>query len=373
MERVIILTMGFGSGHNAAAKALQEEYTDQGVPAEVIDLLELVPSKVHPLLQSGYNRMLHRFPYVYSYLYDGTHHSTWLRTVSSGVIEKTGWMIRHKVNRLFQLFSPTRLVSTHPFGLLLLPSRWRTLPTVGVLTDYELHPLWLAEAPDLLCVPPHLFGPEQQRWLRWKWGVELMETGIPCRRDFQHSIPSQAAKEQLGVDSDRPFVLLMGGGLGCGPLPKLAKSLSALSNEFQLWVLVGSNRKWLQQLSPLSGKGDTRIFATRDDIPLLMDAADILVTKPGGLTVTEAMIKRLPMVLFEALPGQEQANRDYLLRHRGACRATPDTLLDEVVRLIQNPQVRQRMSRQLGTLASPHAASRIVERSLYQKRLNSAL
>ncbi|MDR6227383.1 MGDG synthase family glycosyltransferase [Desmospora profundinema] len=373
MERVIILTMGFGSGHNAAAEALREEYVLKDIPAEVIDLLELVPGSVHPLLQSGYNRMLSRFPYVYSYLYNRTNHSAWLRMVSSEIIEKTGWMIRHKLKRLIRQFGPTRVISTHPFGLLLLPSRWRTLPTVGVLTDYELHPLWLAEAPDVLCVPPNLLTREQQKWLSWEWRVQLLEAGIPCHRGFRQTILRQTAKQRLGADPNRPLVLLMGGGLGYGPLPKLAASLAGLSNEMQLWVLIGSNRKLEKQLAPFSENGDLRVFSTRNDMPLLMDAADILVTKPGGMTITEAMIKRLPLILFEALPGQERANLDYVVRRGAACAVSPDTLPDEVVRLIRDPSLRQSMSSRLESLAFPDSATRIVEHSLYRKRWNSAL
>ncbi|PTM60023.1 MGDG synthase family glycosyltransferase [Desmospora activa] len=373
MERIIILTMGFGSGHNAAAKALQEEYEARGVPAEVIDLLELVPGSVHPFLQSGYNRMLSRFPFVYSYLYDRTNHSAWLRTFSSEIIEKTGWMIRHKVNRLLYRFAPTRVVSTHPFSLLLLPSRWRSLPTVGVLTDYELHPLWLMEAPDLLCVPARLLTSEQRKWLSWKWGGQLVETGIPYSHRFRESVSAYEAKKRLGADPNRPLVLLMGGGLGCGPLAKLAQTLANFTGEFQLWVLVGSNRKLWKQLSDFAANKDVRIYGTRDDMPLLMDAAEVLVTKPGGLTVTEAMIKGVPLILFEALPGQERANLAHVVRHGAARAATPDTLAEEVVRLIRQPSLRDSMSDKLELLASPDSTRQIVDRSLYSQSWNSAL
>lgn len=373
MERIIILTVGLGSGHNAAAKALQEEYRARGMLAEVIDLLELVPGTVHPLLQSGFNRMMNRFPFVYSYLYDRTNHSAWLRTFSSEIIEKSGWMIRHKVKRELQRFAPTRVVTTHPFGLLLLPARWRSLPTVGVVTDYELHPLWLVEAPDLLCVPPRLLTSEQRKRLTWQWGVQLLEAGIPCSHRFRETVSSYEAKKRLGADPERPLVLLMGGGLGCGPLAQLAQTLADYTGEFQLWVLVGSNRKLLKQLSGLAANQDVRIFGTRDDMPLLMDAAEILVTKPGGLTVTEAMVKRLPLILFEALPAQERANLTHVLRHDAAIAATPDTLADEVIRLIRQPSLRESMADKLEMLASPDSATAVVNRSLYPHTWNSAL
>ena len=125
MERILILTMGFGTGHNETAKVLCSAYRRlPGVYAEMIDLLELIPKTFHPILQNGYNGMLNRFPIFYHYLYDWTHHNKMFRYVSSELIEKMGWSIRKKMAQLFEQVQPTRIVSTHPFALLLCPTQW---------------------------------------------------------------------------------------------------------------------------------------------------------------------------------------------------------------------------------------------------------
>ncbi|MFC4077102.1 MGDG synthase family glycosyltransferase [Salinithrix halophila] len=370
MERVLILTMGFGTGHNAAAHALVSRCRNMpDTEALAVDLLELVPGTFHPFLQSGYIRMMMRFPSLYTFLYDRTSHSRFIRYVSSEFIEKTGWMIRKKLNHLLERFHPTRIISTHPFGFLMLPACWRGLPTTGVVTDYEVHAMWFAQAPDLLCIPRRLVNEREQKRLMWQTGCRILEAGIPSASAFHKRNSQIRARIQAGVSKDEPMVLVMGGGLGYGPLPRLVDELSRLKPPARIWVLTGKNEKLYRELTArFDGENGIHILRYRDDMPLLMDAADLLVTKPGGLTVTEAMNKGLPMLLFDALPGQEEANRDYLIRNGGALTVRPETVCKEAAALLAHPEERRTMARRLEELASPEAADRIVHESLRIRR-----
>ncbi|SDX42593.1 processive 1,2-diacylglycerol beta-glucosyltransferase [Marininema mesophilum] len=374
MERILIMTMGFGTGHNVAAKALAQSY---GVQADVatltIDLLELTPKTFHPLLQVGYSQMLSRFPAFYYYLYNRTFHNRFVRYISSEFIEKIGWMIRKKLKRILADFQPTQIVSTHPFGFLMLPSRWRYVPTAGVVTDYEVHGMWLAQAPDLLCIPHQLLSEKERRRLAWQTGSRIIETGIPSEAGFHQKMPSKEARLEVGLPVDHPFVLVMCGGLGCGPLPHLVEELARLDSPTEVWVLTGKNDKLYEDLSTRYEGTRVRIFQYRRDVSRLMDAADLLITKPGGLTVTEAMAKGLPMLLFEAFPGQETTNLNYLLREKVAIAVNEETIWQQTATLLANHEQRMRMSEGLMKLSKPEAASRVVAETLRLRTLDSAL
>jgi processive 1,2-diacylglycerol beta-glucosyltransferase len=364
IERILLLTMGFGTGHNAAAKALKCQFEKMpAVTAEVVDLLDLIPGTFHPLLQSGYHGMLNKFPTLYHYLYDWTHHNKMFRYVSSELIEKMGWSIRKKMAQLFEQVQPTRIVSTHPFALLLCPTQWEEVPAVGVITDYELHPIWLMRLPHALFVPKRLLNQCQLEQIQWTTGLEIHETGIPVNEAFYEEIPKEEARRQLNLKSDEPVVLIMGGGTGLGPLEQLVDEIRLLRS-MQFVVLTGKNNQLYHRLQKKVNQPHIRIEPFRCDIPLRMAAADLLVTKPGGLTISEAIAKKLPMFLFEALPGQEKANQQYLLHHRVAMITRPQTIRLQLEKFFSPDYKRDRMVERFTGLMSPNAGERIVHETL---------
>ena len=364
IERILLLTMGFGTGHNAAAKALKCQFEKMpAVTAEVVDLLDLIPSTFHPLLQSGYHGMLNKFPTLYHYLYDWTHHNKMFRYVSSELIEKMGWSIRKKMAHLFEQVRPTRIVSTHPFALLLCPTQWEGVPTVGVITDYELHPIWLMRLPHALFVPKRLLNQCQLEQIQWTTGLQIHETGIPVNETFYEEIPKEKARQNLGLKEDDPVVLIMGGGTGLGPLEQLVEEIQHIRS-MQFVVLTGKNHQLYHRLKTKVEEPHIRIESFRCDIPLWMASADLLVTKPGGLTISEAIAKRLPMFLFEALPGQEKANQQYLLHHRVAMVTRPQTIRLQLEKFFSPDDKRHQMVERFTPLMSPNAGERIVRETL---------
>ncbi|WP_164491793.1 MGDG synthase family glycosyltransferase [Staphylospora marina] len=331
--------------------------------AETIDLLELVPGTFHPLLQSGYTGMLNKFPAFYHCLYDWTHQHRLIRHASCEVIEKMGWTIRKKLRQVFRDIRPTRIVSTHPFSLLMCPTDQEPVKTVGVLTDYELHPIWLVRAPQVLCVPRALPERDRLEKVRWKTGCRLVETGIPVDPSFYREVSRDEAKRRLGLIPDLPVVLVMGGGTGMGPMEQLVQELSRPEG-YQVAVLTGKNEALLRKLRNKISDPLIRLEGYREDIPLWMSAADLLVTKPGGLTISEAIAKRLPMLLFEAFPGQEEANQHYLLHHRVAMITRPSTVRIQVNKFFSPRYKRKEMRERFSALQAENAADWIVRETL---------
>jgi len=356
--------MGFGTGHNAAAKALEKSFNELPyVTAVSIDLLELIPRTFHPLLQSGYHGMLNKFPTFYQYLYDWTHQHKIFRYLSSEAIEKMGWTIRKKLNQVFHEIRPTRIVVTHPFAMLIRPSKWEEIPTIGVVTDYELHPIWLVRPPQVLCVPKKLINRQELERIQWKTGLKITETGIPVHPSFYEETPCLEARRKLGLHPHLPVVLIMGGGTGLGPLEQLVEEIKEL-NQIQFIVMTGKNDHLYQRLSKKYAYSPIRIEPFRRDIPLFMAGADLLVTKPGGLTISEAIANKLPMLLFEAFPGQEEANQQYLLHHRVAMITRPSTIRVQIQRFFTPEFARDAFAGRFEPLLSPHASEKIVRETL---------
>lgn len=373
MERILILTMGFGTGHNETAKVLCSAYRRlPGVYAEMIDLLELIPKTFHPILQNGYNGMLNRFPIFYHYLYDWTHQSKVIRYVSGEFIEKMGWTIRKKMNQRLVDWKPTKIVTTHPFALLLLPPKWQYLPSVGVVTDYELHPIWLMRVPDVFCLPMGLIHSPAVERIRWKTGVQFVETGLPVRPEFYEEVSQEEARRQLGLKVDQPVVLVMGGGAGLGPLEDLVAELRYLS-DIQFAVMTGKNTKLYHLLKKKYQEKHMHIKPYCRNIPLWMSAADLLVSKPGGVTVSEAIAKRLPMLLFESFPGQEEANQEFMLRHGVGVATSPDTIQLQIRHFFMAESYAKKMKSRFSRLLSPQAADEIVKETLKLSTMNVSI
>ncbi len=364
MERILLLSMGFGTGHNETAKVLCASFQQiPGVHAEMIDLLELIPKTFHPILQNGYNGMLTRFPIFYHCLYDWTHQSKVIRYVSSEFIEKMGWTIRKKINQLLLDWKPTKIVSTHPFALLLLPPKWQYLPSVGVVTDYELHPIWLMRVPDIFCLPKGLIHSASIERIRWKTGARFIETGLPVRPEFYKKVSQEHARHQLGLKHDQPVVLVMGGGTGLGPLEDLVAELRQLS-DLQFAVMTGKNTKLYHLLNQHYRDQHIHIKPYCRNISLWMSAADLLVTKPGGVTVSEAIAKQLPMFLFESFPGQEEANQEFMIRHGVGVATSPHTIQVQINHFFMVDSYPKKMQKRFYRLLSPHAAEEIVKETL---------
>ena len=181
-----------------------------------------------------------------------------------------------------------------------------------VATDYTCSPGVSAEKMDAYFVPKGLTdefvscGVDRRR---------IFESGIPVRYAFYRHADKKAAKKSFGLDEDGRAVLIMCGSMGCGPVFELAERLSeTLPSDVQIAVVCGSNEKLCDELSVLDGKR-VKVFGFINNVELLMDACELIMTKPGGLSSTEAMTKGLPVICIDAVPGCETRNLEFFRAH----------------------------------------------------------
>ncbi len=187
----------------------------------------------------------------------------------------------------------------------------------------------------------------------------LVVSGIPVRQAFYEKTEKSAAKRHLGIDPARKHVIVMGGSMGGGPLEELAAALCAeLSPEVEISVVCGTNKRLYRQLCARRAQfRNLRVCGYESNVPLLMDSADLLITKPGGINVTEAAVKALPMLLIHAVAGWESHNRDYFLQNGGA--VTGASIAEQCRlcrRLLADEQTLLKMSDALRPFAERHSA-----------------
>jgi processive 1,2-diacylglycerol beta-glucosyltransferase len=225
------------------------------------------------------------------------------------------------------------------------------------VTDFDLHRMW---------VIPHMrgyFAANEEIGFRMRAvglaSASVHVVGIPIMPVFSQPLDRGECARELGLDPQRCTVLLMGGGAGVGNLEQVAKHLLALEADFQLIVLAGKNAAALADLKALASKYPSRLCPQgyTNRIERLMVCADLVITKPGGLTSSECLAMGVPMIVHSPIPGQEERNADYLLEQGAALKAVDAVGLEyRVQELLASPARLAQLRDHARALARPHAA-----------------
>jgi len=325
--RVLLLSATSGAGHVRAAQALEKAFLARGDSAvEHIDALQHVSRLFQRVYDQAYISMVRRAPELMGVLYERTD-QPWLHQRRRLALDRlnTGPMIR-----LLKRVQPNLCVATHflPAEIIawLIAKRKLRAHNAIVVTDYDVHAMWLCRTVDRYYVAID----EAAEYLA-RVGVpreKLRVTGIPIDPLFATPVNRSEARKQLVLDSNATVILISAGGYGIGPVEQLVKDLLALQRPWQIVAIAGKSektRKRLEELAKEAGKlssGAPRLcpvgFTTEMD--KYMAAADLMVGKAGGLTTSEALARGLPMALIEPIPGQEGRNADHLLEAGAAIR-----------------------------------------------------
>jgi processive 1,2-diacylglycerol beta-glucosyltransferase len=192
-------------------------------------------------------------------------------------------------------------------------------------------------------------------------------TGIPIDPVFSQSEPAPVVRRRLGLDPKIPVVLLLSGGFGVGPTVELVRSFGSGAVRCQLAVVAGRNEEMKQQLEQLTRSFvvPAKIYGFVNNVHELMDAADLIISKPGGLTSSEVLAKGKPLMIIDPIPGQEQRNCEYLLESGVAVRLVDiEDAPDRVNALLQDSDRLAQMRTNAQRIAKPRASVEIVREVL---------
>jgi len=358
--RILFLSASVGVGHTAAAAAvraaLDERYPGE-FECEIVDSYKYAASIFSKLVSNGYIGMVKTIPQLYRYIYDQAERATKVGSFKTWVNQFTAAKLRTMVERS----RADVVVCTHAFPCGVMAEYKRQfgeeVPVMGIVTDFALHPFWIYRNIDAYCV-----ATAEMRTALAARGVapeRIHVSGIPVNPSFALGGDRAELRRSLGLPVDRSLVLIMGGGLGIGPVDKMMRALEGIETPLTAVVIVGKNAPLERRLRDLAETLEypLRVVGFVDNVYDYMHAADVLLTKPGGLTTSEALSAELPMVLVKPLPGQEERNTRFLLERRAAVRVASLRSLPQVVgALLDDPARLATMRRRMSSLRKPLAA-----------------
>ena len=331
---------------------------------EVVDSYRYAASLFSKVVSDGYIGMVRTIPQVYGFIYDRAERATSAHGFRVWAAEFTA----RNLHGLIERTKPAAVVCTHAFPCNVMAAYKRlygdTVPVMGIVTDFVVHPFWIYKNIDAYAV-----ATAEIRATMIARGVApgaIEVDGIPVDPRFGAPAPDRAAlRARLGLPADGKVVLVMGGGLGLGPVAATVRALAAGAADVTPVVIVGKNRALQRRVEEEARRAehDVRVLGFVDNVHEWMHASDALVTKPGGLTTSEALAAGTPMALLRPLPGQEERNARYLVSRGAALRATRTRDLARVVdALLGDAVVRERVRGGASALAHPDAAARIAAR-----------
>lgn len=356
-KKFFILSASIGAGHTQAARAVGEAINDSHPDdkVKVLDFLSRDSLSIDHLLKETYLKMIDSFPFMYSRLYSKSQNGY----LGSGVQSLLSWSFRRRMRKLVTILHPDALVFTHPFPAcaanLLKKEGEISIPLLGVITDFDIHQLWIYKHLDGYCVPTEKLAEELA-----SHGVPekiIHTTGIPVRRAFYD--------EKNFVKREAGTVLIMGGGLGLGYITDTLRRLDTADGVRRFIVVTGQNIAAYEEVASFRRNlvHPVELHSYTNKVARLMSQSDLLVTKPGALTCTEALTMNLPMVLVNALPGQEEANAMYL-RDKGCAAWVNRSDMTETVEEILGDKKRKRKMAEACGKKHVHSSEKVV-RILY--------
>lgn len=393
--RVLIATVTAGGGHLAAAAALDEAWRAlrPGDTVERVDLLKFFSPLHRKVHADGYVKLVERAPELWGMMFKKTDTTAQARKL-------TRWRrlftapSRHRFERFLKQFKPDVALCTHylpletigrfkaslaqqrlagvPPARKVVPGRAGETPAllcVSVVTDFEAHALWMEPSVDLYCV-----AAEETRArvvARGAAAEQVVATGIPIAAKFSGKHDLKAVRKTLGLRDDLPVLLVLSGGFGMGPVADILDELNKVQRDFQAIVVCGRNEKLRRELAGRDRKHPTHVLGFASNMHELMAVADLIVTKPGGLTSSEAMAMGKPLLILDPIPGQEAANSDFLLERGAAAKVNRvEDLPYRVEQLLGSKRLGE-MAKAAKALGRPKAAQKICEQ--VAKRLNPGI
>lgn len=368
--KVLILSVTAGFGHHATARAVSDMLVAKGAEPLTVDIYQYINRAVQHTIDKGYLFSSKHTPELYRLCYAlaENHGQSYFSSPKLNIINVINALGTTKFEHVISDFAPDAVICTHVFAAQLINEmKCRQLvnaPTIGIVTDYTMHPFW----EDVPQVEYIVTASDLLHHLAVKRGIapeRLLPFGIPIHPKFNVPISRQDACAQLGISPDRPTILMMGGSMGYSNNKKLIQQLQSVGLPFQLLVVCGRNKRQYQQItsmeSEFSDVCSLHPYGFVDNVEVMMSAADCIITKPGGLTVSEALAKNLPMILVDPIPGHEERNVEFLLNNGIASLVTKTFPIDEAVyHLFTNPARLTTVRETMHAIGHPNATEQLI-------------
>lgn len=361
--RLLILSASVGAGHLRAAQAVELALKAIEPEAEVRnqDTLELTNRTFRRLYGQAYLDLVNRAPHVLGYLYDLLDRPRGPKQKSDRLRVLVERLNLRKVLKLLQSEPWDIIINTHFLSAEIIASlridNEVGTPHMTVTTDYETHRLWVTDPCDHYCTATE----EGAAYLE-HWGVnrrDITVTGIPIHPAFSRHQDRATFLQSQGLVGDRTIVLQLAGGFGVGPIEKIYRGLLEIDVPLEIVAVAGRNEEIKKEIKmiqvPLRHR--SKVIGFTEKIHELMAVADLVISKPGGLTTSEVLASGAAMAIINPVPGQETRNSDFLLENGAAIKINNvATLPYKLTRLLGDKERLRQLKRNAARLARPQAA-----------------
>ncbi len=358
--KFLILSVTAGQGHHRCAKAALEALISKGHEAEILDVYKFVFSPLGEVIDKGYLLSTKYASDLYGKIYQfADEHG-----LGSGITKEAQKLIYSKVAEYINNFSPDLIITTHVFPSIMITSAIKhkkipPIPSIGIITDFTVHPYWQKSNLTAYVVPSELLGYQCEK--KNIPEEKVYPLGIPISESFSKKTDKKEARKILSIP-DKDTILFMTGSMGFGNVPRLLEEIDAIKGDFQILCVCGNNKENYEEIASSFFSHDVYPFGFVNNIDIMMDAADFIITKPGGLSVSESLAKNLPMILVSPIPGQETRNREFLLNSGLAISVSRTLPIGEAVyRLHKNKGIREAMEHLSSFYSHPHSASDVAD------------
>ena len=365
--KVLILYAKVGNGHLKASEAIRDEikrkYPDCTVFFE--DGLEYSGALTNKMIIKGYKNLVKYMPGTYGKMYYSS--DTKERSMIDEAYKIINRYLTIRLKKMIRQTAPDVIISTHPFITRMCSYLRRKKKTparlMTILTDYGVHNMWVdnSEYIDKICVATNEMKEDCIEEYDLK-PDKVEVTGIPCSERFLKPLNKEETLNELGLKDKITFLFFAGGGLGLGDSQDIFEDMLKSKKDFQLVVVSGKNEKQKERFERMAKDYDRKvvILGYTDKVPELMNIATAVITKPGGLTSTECLVMRKPMLIINPIPGKEEQNAVYFSNNGTALIINEATKLSHVIEIIVNkPKRVEQMKEMCNDLRKPNAASQV--------------
>lgn len=359
MKKALILTASFGGGHNKAANNVKEKLIKSGYIVEEMDLLKEISEKLDSVLVGGYLSIVSKTPEIYGLMYKGTNLTSSQNIFSKPILT----LLSTRILPFIEEKKPDIIIGTHVFAIGIVEhikeKKLYDVPFISIITDYVTHKMYFSDFVDYYIVA--------SEFTREK----MIEDGISGSRVFAYGIPiDDGFKEKKSSKKDGFNILTIFGALGMNDFSEYIIPILEISKDIKMTMICGKNEELKEKLqkkySLFIDENRLEILGYTNEISKLMEENQILITKPGGLTLTEAIIKNIPMIIPFFIPGHEEENKNFVVEEEiGVYAENVEAVVKEVKKFYKNRRKVEYMSLNMEEIAKGFSVDKIV--SLIEK------
>ncbi|GEN45479.1 UDP-glucuronosyltransferase [Alkalibacillus haloalkaliphilus] len=361
----------FGLGHTKVAEGIAQRISmyDSSIDIKIIELGSVLKPFVTSVFVHSYQKLSTQLPSLWRRLYHFQQHQPVSTSLQSFIYQ----LFHRKIEDLLEQYNPDLVICTHPFCSSTVARKKRLgfdVKQCTILTDCYAHGIWVQPEVDLYFVPNQ--DVKNQIMNMGISSSQISVTGIPVDPKFSINDNKHQVKKRLNLNEDLPTALIMGGGLGLGGIPKIAQTLSKWKEQLQIIICTGTNDKLKKSLLENEDlqHSNIKILGYTDHVNEWMQASDLLITKPGGLTCFEAIFKGVPLLIYQPLFGHEEENCRFFVKHGLAIKLSDEAMIDDYIyKLLYDPEdinkVRERIEQFQQKLDPQRSVKSIVD-FLYQ-------